>query len=252
MQQSCLNSFDAIDCSDAMEFCYREIVQPFYDTSQQQPSSTPSPPSQCPLTPSPFSSPSEINPYDITESCPNIQEDLCYPSTKHISTYLNDPQVQSRLGVAPQARNYTMVSLEINTAFTQTLDMYQQNSHYVAALLERGIRVLIYVGANDWICNWIGEVRWTLDLEWSGHEEFASQELRDWSLPGSAKRAGLTRSAKGLTFLTLDGAGHMVSLTFLALPYIRAVSDWISRQVPYNKPKESLDMVKRWLAGKDF
>ena len=23
------------------------------------------------------------------------------------------------------------------------------------ALLERGIRVLVYVGANDWVCNWV-------------------------------------------------------------------------------------------------
>ena len=28
---------------------------------------------------------------------------------------------------------------------------------YIAALLERGVRVLIYVGANDWICNWVSQ-----------------------------------------------------------------------------------------------
>lgn len=26
---------------------------------------------------------------------------------------------------------------------------------YIAALLERGVRTLLYVGANDWICNWV-------------------------------------------------------------------------------------------------
>ena len=26
---------------------------------------------------------------------------------------------------------------------------------YLAALLERGVSALIYVGASDWICNWV-------------------------------------------------------------------------------------------------
>jgi len=34
-----------------------------------------------------------------------------------------------------------------------------------------------------------------------------------------------------LTFATIEGAGHMV---------------------PYDKPKESLELVQRWLTGKDF
>lgn len=34
------------------------------------------------------------------------------------------------------------------------------------------------------------------------------EELRDWVVDG--KRAGRTRSAKGFTFATVEGAGHMV------------------------------------------
>ena len=48
-------------------------------------------------------------------------------------------------------------------------------------------------------------------LEWSGHEEFSTQSLREWKIDG--KSVGTTRSAKGLTFATIDGAGHMVRYT---------------------------------------
>lgn len=48
----------------------------------------------------------------------------------------------------------------------------------------------------------------TLGLEWTGQETFVSQPLKEWKVDGEI--AGLTRNAGPLTFLTLDGAGHMV------------------------------------------
>ena len=91
------------------------------------------------------------------------------------------------------------------------MDQYHPTQHYIAALLERNIKVLIYVGKYDWICNHVGNEAWTLALEWSGHEEFSTQSLREWKIDG--KSVGTTRSAKGLTFATIDGAGHMVRYT---------------------------------------
>ena len=46
-------------------------------------------------------------------------------------------------------------------------------------------------------------------LEWSGAKEFKKQELSAWTAEGE-KRAGRFKSAGGLTFLTIEGAGHMV------------------------------------------
>lgn len=70
------------------------------------------------------------------------------------------------------------------------------------------IKLVLTQGSYDWICNHVGNERWTLALEWSGHSEFASKELRDWLVDG--KPAGHTRSAGGFTFATITGAGHMV------------------------------------------
>ena len=88
------------------------------------------------------------------------------------------------------------------------MDIAQPTKHYIAALLERSVKVLIYVGKYDWVCNHVGNEAWTLALEWSGHDEFSTQSLREWKIDGRA--VGTTRSAKGLTFVTIDGAGHMV------------------------------------------
>lgn len=37
----------------------------------------------------------------------------------------------------------------------------------IPALLEDGIRLLIYAGEEDLICNWLGNSRWVNALAWS-------------------------------------------------------------------------------------
>jgi cathepsin A (carboxypeptidase C) len=134
---------------------------------------------------------------------------------RDIATYLDIPSVRKMLGVDPSVTaNFSSCSLEVNAAFDNTQDMLHPTSEYVAALLERNVRVLIYVGTYDWICNWVGNERWTLALEWSGKEEFVKLPLKDWQVGG--KRAGRTRSAEGFTFATVDGAGHMVRRAFFS------------------------------------
>jgi carboxypeptidase C (cathepsin A) len=104
-------------------------------------------------------------------------------------------------------------------------ELHSDTPYYVSALLERGIHVLIYAGELDWICNHLGNERWTMKLEWSGQGEFVKQPLREWSIDSDSevegnsallksKRAGKTRSWGKLTFATIEGAGHMVCSFF--------------------------------------
>jgi carboxypeptidase C (cathepsin A) len=51
-------------------------------------------------------------------------------------------------------------------------------------MLEDDIRVLIYAGDVDFICNWIGNKAWTIDLPWSGHESFSSMMDYTWTYGG--------------------------------------------------------------------
>ncbi|KAG7441445.1 alpha/beta-hydrolase [Guyanagaster necrorhizus] len=146
-----------------------------------------------------------INPYDMSRKCDG---DIS------ILQYLDDPAIRTLLGVDP--------SLTANFTSCNHDDALHPTKDYVSALLERGIRVLIHVGAYDWICNWVGNERWTIALGQSGQREFAREELREWYV--DEKPAGKIRSTKWLTFAT----------------------------VPDDKPKESLAMVQRWLRRDDF
>jgi cathepsin A (carboxypeptidase C) len=64
-----------------------------------------------------------------------------------------------------------------------------------------------------------------LNLEWSGKSDFNTVTDHDW------EGNGLARTAKGLTFLQVYDAGHMV---------------------PADQPKVALDMLATFLALKSF
>lgn len=73
-------------------------------------------------------------------------------------------------------------------------------------------QILIYVGTNDFIANWIGNEQWTLEMQWPGKEALAKTPYEDWFIEGSKVPAGKTRSVGNFTFTTIYGAGHFVSL----------------------------------------
>ena len=72
-----------------------------------------------------------------------------------LEAYLNSPAVRQVLGIDPAFGNYSSVNMSVNAAFEAHLDAIFPTQYYLTALLERGVRVLLYVGANDWVCNWV-------------------------------------------------------------------------------------------------
>ncbi len=101
------------------------------------------------------------------------------------------------------------------------MDKYGVRTQYfVAGLLERGIRVLIYAGTYDWQCNWVANKLWVEKLEWTGSDAFRGEEWRSWGIRQDAStdefdhlkaEAGITKTGGLLTFATIYGAGHMIS-----------------------------------------
>lgn len=82
------------------------------------------------------------------------------------------------------------------------------------------------------MCNYLGNLAWTLDLEWSGQAAYNNASMVEYEIApkGLEKRkkstkgkksAGRTRSANGLTYLQIYDAGHMVPLLVI-LPMTRS------------------------------
>merc|ERR1719211_722047 len=90
--------------------------------------------------------------------------------------------------------------------------------------LNNGIRVLIYAGDQDYICNWLGNQAWTQELEWPHQADFVKTAPANWTVDGAP--AGTKQSSNGFTFLRVFDAGHMV---------------------PLDQPKVALEMINEFI-----
>lgn len=165
-----------------------------------------------------------LNPYDIREKCK--VRPLCYDFS-HVDHWLNLERVQKSLNVHGRPHHWASCNFDINMQFHE--DWMKDFSNYVAVLLNANIPVLIYAGDVDFICNYMGNKAWTLNLEWKQSNEFQSATDHDWNNGSGLAR---TTSSNGLfTFLQVHDAGHMV---------------------PSDQPKVALEMITNFINGGKF
>jgi cathepsin A (carboxypeptidase C) len=167
---------------------------------------------------------SGLNPYDVREPCK--VKPLCYDFTAP-TDWLNLPATREALGVTSKSANWASCNMQVNQQFSS--DWMKSQQYTIPPLLAADVRVLIYAGDADFICNWMGNKAWTLDLAWPGKSAFNAAEDHDWNVDG--KKAGTARHAQGLTFLQVNNAGHMV---------------------PMDQPENSLSMIETFMSGKEF
>lgn len=100
----------------------------------------------------------------------------------------------------------------------------------IPVLLEDDIRVLIYAGDADFICNWMGNKAWMMELPWSGHDEFVTAKDTDWFSNTANEQGGELRTTKDgrFTFLRVFNSGHMVGM---------------------DRADYAIDMLNNWLQG---
>ncbi|KAG5364639.1 Carboxypeptidase Y [Yarrowia sp. E02] len=164
-----------------------------------------------------------INPYDITKKCEPALDNGCYNASDGMTRWLELPEVLTAIG-AEHAWNGC--SDTVSELYYSTGDPFRPAQRDVTFMLERGLPVLIYAGAHDIICNWLGQRAWTDALPWYGHFKFRLKKLKPWRVDG--KVAGAVKSYRGFTFLRIEDAGHMV---------------------PHDQPKPALEMINRWIKG---
>jgi cathepsin A (carboxypeptidase C) len=167
---------------------------------------------------------SGLNPYDVREKCK--VKPLCYDFSAP-SDWLNLPATRKALNVTSKSAQWASCNMQVNMEFSN--DWMKSQQYTIPPMLEDGVRVLIYAGDADFICNWMGNKAWTLDLDWQGKSAFNAADDHDWEVSGT--KAGTARHAQGLTFLQVNNAGHMV---------------------PMDQPENSLSMIETFMSGGQF
>ncbi|KAJ2251984.1 hypothetical protein GGI13_003544 [Coemansia sp. RSA 455] len=165
------------------------------------------------------------NPYNVNMPCKSNGQ--CYEIEDDVITFLNNPDTQRELGV--EIQYYTTCSQRVHIEFILSGDIAKPLHLEIPPLLAAGIRVLIYAGDADWICNWYGNKAYAQALEWPGQTKFNQMEDSRWTVNGD--EAGEVRTHNNLTFIRVFGSGHFV---------------------PLDRPRSALDMVNRWISNKEF
>ncbi|KAF8317342.1 peptidase S10, serine carboxypeptidase [Clavulina sp. PMI_390] len=204
MRQSCLEILDHVACEAAIGACDAATMAPLIEAN--------------------------LNPYDVRKEC-IAERPLCYKEFAAIESWLNLDATREQLGIPESAPRYQGISFAVNGEFGASYDEHHRSDLHIAQLLERGVRTLIYVGVADAVCPWTGNNRTFSNLEWTGQAAFLASATRPWRAPTADDPApdaiaGDIKSAHGLTFLTINEAGHMV---------------------PYDQPAAALTMLQAWL-----
>lgn len=76
--------------------------------------------------------------------------------------------------------------------------------------LRNGIHVTLYYGMQDTACDYVGGYAMAASLQWPGSTDFANAQFEDLMIGGIP--TGKIKAAAGLTWLQVEGAGHMVPI----------------------------------------
>lgn len=163
-----------------------------------------------------------MNPYDMRVKC--AVPPLCYDFS-NVAKYLSRKDVRAALGVGDHS--WSDCNRVVTLPFELGGDWMHEFEDQIPDQLAAGIRVLLYAGDQDYICNWLGNDAWVKALDWPHKEDYNTVALRNITADGAP--IGTLRSSNGLSFLQVFNAGHMV---------------------PRDQPKAALAMLELFIAGK--
>ena len=142
---------------------------------------------------------------------------------EYFADYLNLGWVQNALGVN---LNYTESNDDVYYAFQATGDfIYDNFIHDIEALLDQGVRVSLYYGDADYICNWFGGQAISLAVNYTHNSEFAAAGYAPLVVDGV--EYGEVRQYGNFSFTRVYEAGH---------------------EVPYYQPVAALQIFNRTLS----
>ncbi|XP_047090659.1 serine carboxypeptidase 1-like isoform X2 [Lolium rigidum] len=144
------------------------------------------------------------------------------PCTSHyVSSYLNRPEVQRALHANTTGLSYPWMDCS-PVVFDNWKDSPETMLPSIKKLISRGTRVWLYSGDMDAVCS-VTSTQYALDIL----DLPTETSWRPWRIDKEV--AGYVVGYKGLVFVTVKGAGHMV---------------------PYYQPRRALALFSSFLEGK--
>jgi len=131
-------------------------------------------------------------------------------------SWLNRPDVKRALHVRAGAPTWSACNDFINIAYNQT-DVEASMIPIYEYLANKALKIWVYSGDDDSVCPTWAEQQWVWKFP-------ATSRWNAWKVDGQV--AGYQAHFKGLTFVTVHGAGHMV---------------------PSTRPNEALELLNRFL-----
>ncbi|GMF47479.1 unnamed protein product [Phytophthora fragariaefolia] len=175
---------------------------------------------------------SHRNKYDIRKKCDSSNPSECYNTTA-VTEYLNSKTVREYLNVSDKVSSWQQCSSRAHDNLPS--DLIKNVDSYVVDLLnDNSVRVLIYNGDADAVCNWYGSEAWTKQLKWMHQHDFNDAQQHDFKVPGERDfiDVGSVRTFQNqFTFVRVFKAGHMV---------------------PRDQPAVALEMINRFLKNQDL
>jgi len=145
---------------------------------------------------------------------------------------MNSTAVKKALGVDVD-RNFQACNEDVNAAFYVQGQALSNSAELLPNLMHGGVRLLVFAGNTDAVCNYQGVELWMTRLQHAFHAEFSAAPSRPWRTSSTKYLAGEVRFAGGAgsgagnyTFVQIYDAGHMA---------------------PHDQPEASLDMIERWI-----
>jgi len=158
------------------------------------------------------------SPYDIREQCelPPYCHDM-----DGIVSFFNQKEVKEALHVS---QDWTSCSNELHKNLRT--DSIKSSGPELSYVIDAGVRVLLYYGDQDFMCNWMGGLEMAKQLEWDHAESFRASPFVEWVVDGH--QYGAYKWVDKLSFLRVYNASHMVPMSSPAasLRVFRECIEW--------------------------
>ncbi|WEW55651.1 Cell death protease [Emydomyces testavorans] len=138
------------------------------------------------------------------------------PDLEHLTPYLRRDDVTAALHINNDKKTGWR---ECTGAVSSNFKPHKSKPsvQLLPGLLESGVPIVLFSGANDFICNHIGTEQLVHNMKWSGGTGFELSPgvwapRHDWTFEGEA--AGYYQEARNLTYILFYNASHMVPFDF--------------------------------------